>query len=74
MGPEQERLMKRLFENPDRKLINLKLFRGDKPATAEQICAELNKMLDVSEQRHRLNKRFAGRKAPREEDHHFSED
>lgn len=46
MGPEQEKLMSRLFDDPNRKLVNFNIFRGDKPASAEQLCAEVNKAMD----------------------------
>lgn len=49
MGPEQTRLMDRLFNDPTRKLVNFNIFPGDKPATAEQICAEVNKAMDQME-------------------------
>ncbi|WP_036048665.1 hypothetical protein [Bradyrhizobium sp. Tv2a-2] len=49
MGPEQKRLQDRLFGDPNRKLVNFKITRGDKPATAEEICAEINKAMDEIE-------------------------
>ena len=49
MGPEQERLAKRLFEDPSRKTLNFGITPGAKPATAEELCAEVNKALDEME-------------------------
>lgn len=43
---EKARLIDRLFNNPDFKLRNIHISRGDKPCTAEQLCAEINKALD----------------------------
>lgn len=51
MGPEQERLMDRLFNDPTRKLRNFHITPGDKPSTAEEICAAVNKAMDQSERR-----------------------
>ena len=51
MGPEQQRLMDRLFGDPDRSVRNFKLTLGDKPSTAEEICAEVNKAMDEVERR-----------------------
>lgn len=51
MGPEQQRLMDRLFNDPTRKLVNFKMSRGDILATKEQICAEVNKAMDQVERR-----------------------
>jgi hypothetical protein len=49
MGPEQKRLMDRLFNDPTRKLVNFKLTPGDDPCTAEELCAEINKTMDERE-------------------------
>lgn len=46
MGPEQTRLMDRLFGDPTRKLLNFNIFPGDKPSTPEEICREVNKAMD----------------------------
>lgn len=51
MGPEQKRLMDRLFNDPTRKLRNFSITPGDKPCTAEQLCAEINKAMDEVERR-----------------------
>ena len=51
MGPEQKRLMDRLFNDPTRKLRNFHITPGDKPATSEEICAEVNKAMDEVERR-----------------------
>lgn len=42
MGPEQKQLMDRLFNDPTRRLLNFQVSRGEKPCTAEELCAELN--------------------------------
>jgi hypothetical protein len=49
MGPEQTRLMDRLFNDPTYKLRNFHVTRGEKPCTAEEICGEINKALDEVE-------------------------
>lgn len=46
---EQERLIDRLFNNPQRKLLNFSIFRGEKPCTAEELCAAINSALDQVE-------------------------
>lgn len=46
MGPEQERLRDRLIESGTR---NFKIFRGDKPASPEEICKQVNDALDEIE-------------------------
>jgi hypothetical protein len=51
MGPQQQRLMDRLFGDPTRSVRNFKLTPGDKPATAEELCAEINKAMDEVERR-----------------------
>jgi hypothetical protein len=51
MGPEQTKLMDRLFGDPSRKLVNFKFTRGDKPATAEEICEQMNKAFEDLERR-----------------------
>jgi len=51
MGPEQKRLEDRLFNDPDRKLRNFHITPGDKPATAEEICANVNAAMDEIERR-----------------------
>jgi hypothetical protein len=49
MGPEQTRLMSRLFDDPKRKLRNFHITPGDKASSAEEICAEVNKAMDQVE-------------------------
>ena len=49
MGPEQERLMQRLFGDPNRRILNFHISLGTRPATAEEICGEVNKALDEIE-------------------------
>ena len=56
MGPEQKRLMDRLFNDPTRRLRNFHITPGDKPATAEEICAEVNKGIDEVERMQALEK------------------
>lgn len=51
MTPEKDRLMKRLFEDPTRRLVNFKISPGDSPGTSEQLCAEINGAMDQVEQR-----------------------
>jgi hypothetical protein len=51
MGPEQHRLIDRLFDDPTRKLRNFSITPGNKPATAEEICGEINKAMDEIERR-----------------------
>lgn len=46
MGPEQQRLMDRLFNDPTRKLRNFKITPGDGAFTKEELCAEINKAMD----------------------------
>lgn len=46
MGPEQQRLMDRLFGDPTRKLLNFKITPGERRVTAEELCRELNKAFD----------------------------
>ena len=43
--------MDRLFNDPTRKLLNFNITPGDKPATAEQICGEVNRAMDEVERR-----------------------
>lgn len=51
MGPEQQRLMDRLFNDPTRKLRNFHVTPGDGCFTAEQICAGVNTAMDQVERR-----------------------
>lgn len=51
MGPEQKRLMDRLFNDPTRKLRNFSVTPGDKPCTPEELCGEINKAMDEIERR-----------------------
>ncbi len=48
MGPEQTRLLDRLFGDPKRKTLNFNIFPGERAheCTAEELCAEINKALD----------------------------
>jgi hypothetical protein len=43
---ERERLLDRLFGNPNVKVANFKIDRGDRPASAEEICRQINGALD----------------------------
>jgi len=49
MGPQQERLMKRLFDDPNRKIRNFDIYPGTRQATAEEICEQINKAMDEVE-------------------------
>ncbi|HZS57580.1 MAG TPA: hypothetical protein VFA65_24480 [Bryobacteraceae bacterium] len=49
MGPEQTRLIDRLCNDPERKLLNFNIFPGDRRCTPEELCAEVNKALDQIE-------------------------
>lgn len=49
MGLEQERLRKRLFENPDRELVNFGISVGEGRPTAEQLASEINRAMDEVE-------------------------
>lgn len=49
MGPEQQRLMDRLFGDPDRKVRNFNIYPGERKCTPEELCAEVNKALDAIE-------------------------
>lgn len=51
MGPEQQRLMDRLFKDPTRKLRNFHITRAYTPCTAEELSAEINKAMDQVEHR-----------------------
>lgn len=51
MGPEQQRLMDRMFSDPTRKLVNFKISAGDTPESAEKLCAEINGAMDQVERR-----------------------
>lgn len=44
---EKERLLSTLFDNSEKKLLNLKFFRmeGEKPVSEEAFCACVNKTL-----------------------------
>jgi hypothetical protein len=46
-GPEEQRLMDRLFNDPKRKLINFNITPGERRVTREELCAVLNQMLDA---------------------------
>lgn len=49
MGPEQARLIDRLCNDPNRKLVNFDIFPGEQKCTAEELCAEINRALDQVE-------------------------
>ena len=40
---EKERLLDRLFNDPNRRLLNFHVTRGDAPCTEEELCAEINR-------------------------------
>lgn len=50
-GPEQKRLMDRLFGDPARRCLNFNIFPGERAheCSAEELCAEINKALDQVE-------------------------
>jgi hypothetical protein len=45
-GPEERRLFDRLFNTPGKRLLNINIFRGDGPATREDICRAMNSAMD----------------------------
>ena len=47
VGPEQTKLIERLFGDPNRRLHNLSIFAGERRCTAEELCAEINKAMDA---------------------------
>lgn len=51
MGPEQQRLVDRLFNDPSRRVLNFNIFPGERAheCTAEKLCAEINSALDQVE-------------------------
>jgi hypothetical protein len=51
IGPEQNRLIDRLFNDPSRKLLNFKITPGDKPCTTEELCGSINSSMDEVERR-----------------------
>jgi hypothetical protein len=60
MGPEQQRLMDRLFGDPTRRARNFKITPGDQPCTKEELCAEINKAMDEVERRRAAGDRGDG--------------
>ena len=60
MGPEQQRLMDRLFNDPAGEVVrNFKITPGDKSCTREELCAEVNKAMDEVERRSTLSELIA---------------
>lgn len=53
MPTEQDRLMKRLFDDPSRRLLNFDIVRENAPTTTEEICGAVNKVMDAIERRHK---------------------
>lgn len=51
MGPEQKKLMDRLFADPERELVNFQISAGKAPVDAETLCAEINSAMDQVERR-----------------------
>ena len=39
---EQDRLRERLFGDPNRRVLNFSITRGDGPATTEEVCGQIN--------------------------------
>lgn len=50
-GPEENKLMARLFDDPKKKILNFHVSWGPKAhlCTREELCAELNKSFDQIE-------------------------
>lgn len=48
-GPEVAKLVARLTSDPQMRLVNFGVFRGDGPATAEDIARECNQALSQEE-------------------------
>lgn len=46
---ERDKLLDRLFGDPNVKVVNFKISRGDRPASAEEICRQINGALDELE-------------------------
>jgi hypothetical protein len=46
---QREKLLDRLFGNPNVKVVNFKIDRGERPASAEEICRQINGALDQVE-------------------------
>lgn len=51
IGPEQARLLDRLFNDPTRKTRNFHVTPGDGTFTAEELCAQINSAMDQVERR-----------------------
>ena len=67
MGPEQQRLMDRLFNDPAGKSVrNFKITPGDKSCTKEELCAAINKALDEVERSRALKAASAHKMSPAE--------
>lgn len=49
IGPEQQRLLDRLFNDPERRTLNFKFTPGEHPTSAEAICQQINYALDQIE-------------------------
>jgi hypothetical protein len=51
MGPEQTRLIDRLCNDPERRLLHFNIFPGERAhlCTSEELCAEINSALDQVE-------------------------
>jgi hypothetical protein len=56
IGPEQQRLMDRLFNDPSRRLMNFNVFPGEERVTAEELCAELNSAFDQVDKQREVDK------------------
>jgi hypothetical protein len=48
-GPEQAKLLARLFDDPDRKLKAFGVVRGNLPTDPESLCREINRAMDDKE-------------------------
>jgi hypothetical protein len=49
IGPEQQRLTDRLFNDPNRRTLNFNIFPGERRVTAEELCREVNSAMDQIE-------------------------
>lgn len=47
--PETDRLVGRLFGDPNRKLVGFNVWRGSRPTTPEELAAAINRALDQAE-------------------------
>ena len=48
---EKDRLLARLYEDPEREFLGLHIFPGDAPGDEELVCREVNRALDEASPR-----------------------